>query len=81
MVSLPSTRVDQARGHILKTQDESLGQSEHGPSRNFVFEDRNLSGLGKLNICVFSLVVLQNGSFEQLATNCAILPNVYLSCF
>ena len=31
--------------------------------------------------CVFSLVVLQNGSFEQLATNCAILPNVYLSCF
>ena len=25
-------------------QEEFLGQSEHGPSRNFVFEDRNRSG-------------------------------------
>ena len=58
-------------------QGEFLGRSEHGPNRNFVFEDRNRSGKAFEN-CVLSLVILQNASFEQLATNCTILPNVYL---
>ena len=35
-------------------------------------------------LCAFSCFLfcfLQNGSFEQIATKCAILPNVYLLCF